>query len=641
MACEPPFFISVHLPPVKSFDLKLRILFAHFTWALFVMSLCRGVFYYFNYGHFQTANSGVFITGTRFDFSALFWMLLPYLALSLINLLIDLPKQVNKFRNLLFLLGLIVSVLFNLIDVEYYKFTLKRSTYDIFSFMNEGADMYTLIPQFLSDFWYLVILFIAFTSAIYFVHKKIENANFKVPDKTRDWIGKGMITLFLAAFFVIGGRGGLQLIPLGIVDAGKFTSPQNVPLLLNTPFSIIRTIGKEGIKAKQFYSKDELNTLFNPISKFTKDKSFQKKNVVIIILESFSMEYVSDNEKGKKLTPFLQKLKQKSEFYDCCFANGKKSIEALPAIMSGIPTWMNDPFVSSSYGVNRIESFATYLKPKGYHTSFFHGGKNGTMNFDGYISAASFDAYYGKDEYPNQNDYDGTWGIFDEPYLQYFSKSLSTLKEPFFSSVFSLSSHHPYAIPEQFKGKFTDGENPLETTIQYVDYSLEQFFISAEKEAWFNNTIFVITADHTPNSETIEYQRRLGMYHIPLFIYEPSADTSFVNSRVCQQIDILPSLLDRLNYSEPVFGFGKSIYQSQEGYAIQFLNNTYQIMKNDKLYQSNLETSLGMYNTNNDVLLETNLMGQNKSLDKKMDTDLKAVIQSYNERLINNKLTSK
>ena len=131
------------------------------------------------------------------------------------------------------------------------------------------------------------------------------------------------------------------------------------------------------------------------------------------------------------------------------------------------------------------------------------------------------------------------------------------------------------------------------------------------------------------------------MYHIPLFIYEPSADTSFVNSRVCQQIDILPSLLDRLNYSEPVFGFGKSIYQSQEGYAIQFLNNTYQIMKNDKLYQSNLETSLGMYNTNNDVLLETNLMGQNKSLDKKMDTDLKAVIQSYNERLINNKLTSK
>ncbi len=127
------------------------------------------------------------------------------------------------------------------------------------------------------------------------------------------------------------------------------------------------------------------------------------------------------------------------------FANGKRSIEALPSILSSLPAIMDNAFVTSLYSSNPIESLAAILKNKGYQTSFFHGGKNGTMGFDNFTKLVGIDAYFGLNEYPNEEDYDGNWGIYDEPYLQYFCNQISLMKEPFFTSVFTLSSHHPYS----------------------------------------------------------------------------------------------------------------------------------------------------------------------------------------------------
>ncbi len=534
-----------------------------------------------------------------------------------------------------------------MIDVEYYKYTLKRSTYDIFSIVGQGDDIYTLGPQFLVEFWYLTLLFFAFVWLSIFVYNKLENANFKVPDKKRDWIQKSVISLFLLAFIIMGGRGGMQLIPLNIVDAGMFTTAQNVPLVLNTSFTVVRTWGKKGIESSEFFSEEELNRRFVPMDKPTSTGPFQKKNVVVIILESFSMEFVKDGPKANRSTPFIQQLKETSEYYDRCYANGKRSIEALPAILSGIPTLMNEPFISSAYGGNPFESFATYLKPLGYHTSFFHGGKNGTMNFDGFIQAAGFDAYYGKDEYPDKSDYDNSWGIYDEPYLQYYVEQLSSFRQPFMSSVFTLSSHHPYSIPEQHKDRFNQGETPLENTIQYVDFSLERFFKSAEQKDWFKNTVFVITADHTPDTKDPVYQRFYGMYHVPLIIYDPSNEIKVVNSKTCQQLDILPTILFRLNYPEKVFGFGKNINSSEGGYAVQYINNTFQIIKDSLLYRTDLKQPMGLYNVFKDPLLNNELLAKAENgagysgRVKELDEELKAIVQSYGQRMTNNQLQIK
>jgi phosphoglycerol transferase MdoB-like AlkP superfamily enzyme len=322
-----------------------------------------------------------------------------------------------------------------------------------------------------------------------------------------------------------------------------------------------------------------------------------------------------------------------------CFANGKKSIEALPAILSGVPTLMNDPLINSSYSLNNIESFASYLKPHGYTSTFFHGGKNGTMNFNGFINAAQFDAYFGKDEYANDADYDGTWGIYDEAFLQYFCKTLTETKKPFITSVFTLSSHHPYSIPKEYAGKFTEGETPLEKTVQYTDLSLKKFFESAEKQTWYKNTVFVITADHTPYTTTPEFLTNYGMYHIPLLLFDPSADSSYTLAKTCQQIDILPTVLDYINFPDSVFSFGQSVFASNPGFAIQYINNQHQIIEDSSLLIMNRGIPISYFSPSTDRLLNNNIINQNSPPQQQSSRRLQAIVQDYNARMIDNKLT--
>ena len=163
-----------------------------------------------------------------------------------------------------------------------------------------------------------------------------------------------------------------------------------------------------------------------------------KKNVFVIILESFSSEHIGAlthqiGNKNTDFTPFLDSLAEKSLVFEG-FANGKRSIEGIPAILASLPTWMTEDFITSQYSSNKFNSLASILKAEGYNTSFFHGGKNGTMGFDAFSKSAGFEFYYGKNEYPDQSDFDGSWGISDEPYLQYIAKTLNTTPEPFLGS---------------------------------------------------------------------------------------------------------------------------------------------------------------------------------------------------------------
>ena len=136
-----------------------------------------------------------------------------------------------------------------------------------------------------------------------------------------------------------------------------------------------------------------------------------------------------------------------SEVFLHAYSNGKKSIEGIPSILSSMPSWMATPYLGSFYQGNNLKGIGAYLQEMGYDASFYHGGRNGTMSFDNFIATSKGGAYFGKNEYPSPEDGDGHWGIYDMPYLHYFGKELTQKKEPFFSSVFTLSSHHPYKLP--------------------------------------------------------------------------------------------------------------------------------------------------------------------------------------------------
>jgi len=592
----------------------------------------------------------VLFYGLRFDISALMMVNLLIIFLWSLPFNFTYNKTYQQITNYIFYLFNSIALAANFIDIIYFRFTLKRTSGDIFNyFANEDSQFFGLIPQFIFDFWYIFLLWLVFIFLMIFLCKKIQ-PKLRIPAKSKIKV-YGLRTIFfllLLFFSVIGIRGGFQLKPISIIHAGQYSEGKNLPLILNTPFTIIKTINQNALKPVRYFKNEEdAFRIYSPEHKVFSDsltEEFRDLNVVIIIMESFSSEHIAalnpELENYKGFTPFLDSLISESLVFTG-FANGKRSIEGIPAILSSLPTLMNYDFITSIYSGNKISSIANLLKEKDYSTTFYHGGTNGTMGFEAFTKVAGFYKYYGRNEYNNENDYDGKWGIYDEEFFQYFANDLNKTIQPFLSVFFSLSSHHPYSIPEKHKNKFKKGKLEIHESIAYADYSLGEFFKTASKMPWFENTLFVITADHTSENYYPQYQTMVGNYSIPIVFYKPNSVLKGSSKKIAQQIDIMPSVLSFLNYDKNYIAFGKDLFnEKSDNFAVSYLNGNYQIIKNDYVLNFNGKESVSLYNFKLDNLLKNNLIEKEDSTGKEMETFLKSIIQQYNERLIHNDLTN-
>jgi phosphoglycerol transferase MdoB-like AlkP superfamily enzyme len=437
--------------------------------------------------------------------------------------------------------------------------------------------------------------------------------------------------------FIAAARG-VGLKPTRIITAAEYTSTENIPLVLNTPFTVITTVQKADINNQKYFTEDKLDSLYTPVKIFPHTE-LRKFNVVIIILESFSKDYIGYYNKKHKYTPFLDSLIRQSLSFDNSFACGKRSIEAIPAILAGIPSLMDNPYITSQYCIDRINSIASLLGPEGYHTSFFHGGTNGTMGFDYFVNIAGIKHYYGKNEYPNPGDFDGNWGIYDEPFFRYFAEQLDNFPQPFFSCLFSLSSHHPYSIPSEYLGKFKGGKLKILKSIEYTDYSLRRFFQTASKKDWFPNTLFVITADHTSQPMTQYYNNKIGAYSVPILFYKPDdIRLRGLSSTIVQHTDIMPSVLDYLGYNKEFICYGNSLFDNTHThFSVNFNNSVYQIIEGNRVLFFDGDRITGLYRFNTDSFLLKNLIKKERA-DRQVEK-LKAIIQSFGDRLVSNRLT--
>ena len=322
------------------------------------------------------------------------------------------------------------------------------------------------------------------------------------------------------------------------------------------------------------------------------------------------------------------------------FANAKESIQGIPAIISSIPSWQDDSFIFSPYSSNNITSLPFILKEQQYQTSFFHGGFNGTMGFDLYAKLAGFDQYYGRNEYGNEADYDGSWGIWDEPFLQFTAQKLSSTQQPFFSTVFTLNTHNPFVLPEKYKNRFNQSKEPLLNCISYLDYSLSRFFDSVKNQPWFANTLFVITADHTAPAINEEPVSSIDDYRIPIVFYKYGSTLKGASGSIANQIDILPSILSLLDFNHPYYSIGTSLFEpAAKRFSINYNSGTYQYIDSTNCYEFNGQNGIAFYNWQSDSLLTNNLYHNemNNSI-LHCDSSLKRMIQFFNYTMINNKM---
>jgi phosphoglycerol transferase MdoB-like AlkP superfamily enzyme len=336
--------------------------------------------------------------------------------------------------------------------------------------------------------------------------------------------------------------------------------------------------------------------------------------------------------------PFLDSLLRQSISFNGIAAGGR-TIDALPAIFGGLPKLLDRSYVESQYANNYSYSPVEVLRNHGYHTLFFHGAKNGSMNIESYCYSVGFDAYYGKNEYPNPADDDGVWGISDRSYLKHVAQLLSTAPQPFFAGVLTLSSHNPFVVPKDAEGlAIKEGPNPIHAVASYTDHAVREFMEALSHNPWFDSTLFVFTSDHTGMGSIPAPHHRYMLYQVPIFFYHPLAN----NSRkmgMMQQVDIMPTLFSYLKIDKPLFSYGNNIFDSTyTSYSVNYLSGIYQLITDDFVLQFDGENSIGFFDIKKDILMENNLINDLPSEVALHEQKLKAIIQSYMTRLVKNQL---
>lgn len=623
--------------------ISVRQFLKQLAFVLLLMTIVRVLFHLFNSQAFNHVTVYDYLVGIWFDSVTIGLVFLPYAILYLAPI----PDSIRLNRvfrwtcGIIFVVTSLLVIGLNLMDIEYFKYTSKRSTIDLFAILSAGSDFKQLITTFIVDFWFLILFFLIGLFGIIRFYKMTTK---QTKEKEQSYVKKTLFYFATIALMVFVGRGGFVFKPVGVLDAARFVNTSKTALVLNTPFTMLKSYGSEGLIEPTYYKTiKESEKYFNPVKKSQPQHILPDgTNVVIILLESFGKEFIGYYTGEKSYTPFFDSLLNESLTFDAGFANGKKSIEAVPSIFGTLPSLQDNPYISSQYNSNHIVGLPELLKKQGYESAFYHGATNGSMRFDAFADYVGFDHYIGRTEYGNEKHTDKTWGVLDEYFEPWTAQQITKLKQPFLAAVFTLSSHHPYFVPKNRKKDVIEGPQPLCASISYGDLSLRLFFDEAKKQPWYKNTIFFICADHSPSTSTAFYNLRTQLYQIPMAIFDPSGKLGKGRSeKIFQQIDIYPTVLDLLNIETNYYSFGNSLFSTDDRYAVSYLEGSYFYFYKNKLLVFSENEARNLYDFTSKEKSLVDIFSENELEVKESEKKLKAIIQRYNHDLIQNKTAVK
>jgi phosphoglycerol transferase MdoB-like AlkP superfamily enzyme len=588
--------------------------------------------------------------GIAFDTTALLYINGLFILLSVLPLKINTQANYQKGLAILYFTTNLLAYATNFVDIIYYRFSQVRSTKATLDLLADENNKKILFIHFSAIYWYIIVIYILCCLCWIWSYYRVKVKPTPVKNLRAYFYSSAVAILIILALIIGGIRGDFKhsTRPINMVDAYKHvTIPNQGDIILNTPFAIFRTLKSNNFKIEHWTNESYINTNIKPIKQYNRSPAI-RPNIVIIILESMAKEYWGSMNKGtsitnfKSYTPFLDSLSDSSLIFTNAYANGRQSIHAMSSILAGIPSFQT-AFTSSPYAKQRIQSIVSICDSLGYQTSFFHGAANGSMGFQGFGNILGFKNYYGKTEYNNDTDFDGIWGIWDEPFFQFMNKTLGTQKQPFMATLFTLSSHDPFQIPEKYSKRFKGGPLAIDKCVQYSDYALRCFFNYAKTQPWYNNTIFVITADHTSQTYYPEYSKAINRFAVPILFY--SANKAYalkgVRTDLASQMDLYPSVIDLIGYNKPFRSWGRSLVSNLLAETPRVINSTgniCQFMQGNYIYLFDGKKIRGIF-TASDKGLEKNLMAGtlNPEMNKGM-LDCKAFIQDYADRIVNGKL---
>ncbi|MGV8914541.1 MAG: LTA synthase family protein [Kaistella sp.] len=632
---------------------EIVTLFYRLFLAFFFYQIARFLFWFFNKNLIKIDSVadyfGIAYHGTAFDTTAILYVNSLFILLSLLPLVINTKKYYQKFLFYFYFITNGIAYSMNFGDFIYYKFSQARLTSAALNVAQNENNIGKIFFVSVLEHPFVIVCFLVLMTLWVFLYKKVKITERAVGNKLIYFISS-VVTLCLVATLVVGGiRGDFRhsTRPINLVDANRYVkNPLQANVVLNSVFSFFRTLNTNNFKEVHFVDEKYIEENIKPYKIYERDNVGPKPNIVIFILESFGKEYSGALNKNTDIknfvsyTPFFDSLATQSLIATNAFANGRQSIHGMSSVLAGIPS-LKDAFTSSPYSNQKIQSIVSVSNEMGYDTSFFHGAPNGSMGFLGFGNILGFKNYYGKTEFNNDEEFDGMWGIWDEPFFHFFAQTLNQKKMPFMATMFSVSSHHPFKIPEKYKGKFKKGPLEIHIPIEYTDYALKKFFETAKKMPWFENTIFVMVADHTNQVGYPEYEKAMNRFAIPLLFYSPNPKYNLKGeiTEPAQQMDVYPTLVDLMGYNKKIRSWGRSLVSDKkEDYIIVNSSGVEQFIIGEYIYLFNGSEFNGIYSLK-DLGFENNLLGKINTPEiqhgKKMS---KAWYQDYMNRVINRKL---
>lgn len=502
-----------------------------------------------------------FRIGLQFDSVILAYILaLPLVLLFVQSQLANRSKVIPYFVILLLTLLLPVLILLVIADIPYFTFFNNRITESAFQWMSSPKIVFGMIAGNIQNLIFLIVAILAFSIGAWKVNKSLKHKLFNA-----DWeAGKGLIQrlvsvvsfLLMGALCFFGLRGRMDA-PIRTGDAFYCTDPFLNQLGLNPGFTLMKSLAEkvnlmdeqEAIRNTREYLAITENLSESPIARMVKaDSAAKRYNVVLVLMESMSADYMGTFGNKKGLTPNLDSLAKQSMFFNNAYSSGIHTSNGIFASLYSFPA-LKRIRPMSAVPARTFSGIPYTLKQQGYHNLFFSTHGFSFDNLGTFIPHNFFDELYTAENYP-QDKLIGPFGVPDD-YL--FKFSLNKLREtagkgkPFFATLLTTSNHDPYILPDYYKSDLTDN---AERAVSYADWSIGQFLEGVKKEAWFSNTIFVFVADHGLKVGESPYDLVRSYNHIPIMFYapgilgEPKTMENFIG-----QVDIYPTLMSLLNVS--------------------------------------------------------------------------------------------
>lgn len=543
------------------------------------------------------------------------------------------------------------------VDLYYYAYVGRRVSFELWGMRGDAAPVAEMVARgFLAPTLVIggVLLVWAGATAVLLSRAISRPARALTPPlRVAQWVA-------LLALTVLAVRGGMQVKPLSENMAFRSSHMALGHLALNPTFTALKALNRSQTLLA-YYPDDEANETARrllgiagppadpgyPLLRSLRVAPKPHRNLVLLTLESFSPQYMGAYGASPGFSERFDRLAKEGLRFTDFYASGTRSLEGIPAILTGYPALPTSALIGSPLEQSRMASLSRILKDAGYRTLFLHGAYRGSMWFDQFAARSGFDRYIAKEDFPDPaRQSDSTWGIFDHFAMERLHAELEAAhqagKGPIFAFFFSLSLHTPFELPHP-RFRIFDPATPhadLFNSFAYADWALGRFFDLARASSYWRDTVFVVTADHNIGGAGLT--RRQAM-HIPLLILVPG-DPSFprgaTSAVVGGQVDLAPTLLQLLGVSAPSDFAGNSLLAPAPNRFVMFgLGGQAGWIDEDSLLLHDLARPLALYRYREDPrLLHDRLPELSRTGEPRVVRQFQSYLQATNNLLVRNRV---